>query len=348
MSRSYDAEMTHNDLSAERSDRGVQEWLAQDQPAAADYHVSAAGGKPSRPASMFSALGHCDTIWSDVKGDLALSRQIAWDGCTAATHKIITASGGAEIRSRSLELHFSWNSGYVEADAESARQVRAYRNRPRYGFILPPDATAEFRIKEKSNYQFLTIELDLGYVLRSLEVQDLPGVEVIETWEYDDPLSWHIAEAIRADCEHDAPQGLLYSETATTLLALQVIRGLSNRGDAVKVHRRGGLSPAVLRRACEYMVSRICEDIALREVASVCSLSPGHFAVAFKQSTGVAPHAWLRRQRIDRARALLRDQDLSLTCVARSVGFATQSAFGVAFKKETGSTPAMWRRLHQS
>src|SRR5271165_6501540 len=92
--------------------------------------------------------------------------------------------------------------------------------------------------------QFLTIELDLGYVLRSLEVQDLPGVEVIETWEYADPLSWHIAQAIRADCEHDAPQGLLYSETATTLLALQVIRGLSNRGDAVKVHRRGGISPA--------------------------------------------------------------------------------------------------------
>ena len=99
--------------------------------------------------------------------------------------------------------------------------------------------------------------------------------------------SWHIAEAICADCEHDAPQGLLYSETATTLLALQVIRGLSNRGDAVKVHHRGGLSPAVLRRACEYMVSRIGEDIALREVASVCSLSPGHFAVAFKQSAGL-------------------------------------------------------------
>ena len=213
MLRSYDAEMAHNDLSAERSDRGVQERLAPDRPAAADHHVSAAGRKPSRPVSMFSALGHRDTIWSDVKGDLTLSRQIAWDGCTAATHKIITASGDAEIRSRSLELHFSWNSGYVEAEAESARQVRAYRNRPRYRFILPPNATAEFRIKEKRNYQFLTIELDLGYVLRSLEVQDLPGVEVIETWEYDDPLSWQIAQAIRADCEHDAPQGLLYSET---------------------------------------------------------------------------------------------------------------------------------------
>ncbi len=259
------------------SDRieGVQERLAPDRPAAADHHVSAAGQKPSWPVSMFSALGHRDTIWSDVKGDLTLSRQIAWDGCTAATHKIITASGDAEIRSRSLELHFSWNSGYVEADAESARQVRAYRNRPRYGFITA-DATAEFRIKEKRNYQFLTIELDVGYVLRSLEVQDLPGVEVIETWEYDDPLSWQIAQAIRADCEHDAPQGLLYSETATTLLAMQVIRGLSNRGNAVKVHRRGGISPAVLRRACEYMASRIGEDIALREVASVCGLSPGH------------------------------------------------------------------------
>ena len=89
MSHSYDAEMTHNGLSAERSDPGVQEWLAPDQPAAADHHVSAAGGKPSRPKSMFSALGHRDTIWSDVKGDLALSRQISWDGLHGLQHIIL-------------------------------------------------------------------------------------------------------------------------------------------------------------------------------------------------------------------------------------------------------------------
>ena len=56
-------------------------------------------------------------------------------------------TGAAAGQRRTLELQFSWNSGYVEADAESGRHVRAYKNRPRYGLILPPDTSVEFRIK---------------------------------------------------------------------------------------------------------------------------------------------------------------------------------------------------------
>ncbi len=91
------------------------------------------------PVPMFSAPGHRDTLWSDVKGKVAGSRQIAWEGGTAAAHAIEKVSGPAEVRTRSLELHFSWNFGRAEADAQSGRQLRSYRNRPRYGFILPPE-----------------------------------------------------------------------------------------------------------------------------------------------------------------------------------------------------------------
>jgi AraC family transcriptional regulator len=94
------------------------------------------------------------------------------------------------------------------------------------------------------------------------------------------------------------------------------------------------------------MASRLGDDISLSEIASISGLSPGHFSFAFKQSTGMAPHAWLRRQRIDRAKALLCDRDLRISSIAPAVGFANQSAFGVAFKKETGLTPTAWRRLH--
>jgi AraC family transcriptional regulator len=61
---------------------------------------------------------------------------------------------------------------------------------------------------------------------------------------------------------------------------------------------------------------------------------------------GIAPHGWLRRQRIDKAKALLRGRHLDLASVAASVGFASQSAFEVAFRRETGMTPTAWRRLH--
>lgn len=301
---------------------------------------------PDPPVAMFSATGHQDTVWSDVKGSVAHSRMIKWTGGVAATHAINKVSGAAEVRTRSLELHFSWNAGVAEAEAESGKRVWAYKNRPRYGLILPPGTNVEFRIKEKSNYRFLAMEFEPAYLLRAAELRQFGSVEFFESWEHDDPLTWHLAEVIFEECESGARQGLLYSETAATLLALQVLRNLSNRAGPTNYLSRGGLAPAVLRRACDYIVHRLADDISLSELANVSGLSVGHFAFAFKQSTGISPHGWLRRQRIDRAKALLRRHDANLSSIAASVGFASQSAFGVAFRKETGMTPTAWRRLH--
>jgi transcriptional regulator GlxA family with amidase domain len=106
---------------------------------------------------------------------------------------------------------------------------------------------------------------------------------------------------------------------------------------------RGGLPPSRLRRACDYMVSRLGADVSLQEVAASVELSTGHFSTAFKQSSGVTPRAWMRRQRIDRAKTLLHDANLNLTQIAIILGYANQSSLGVAFKRETGVTPTQWR-----
>jgi AraC-like DNA-binding protein len=121
-----------------------------------------------------------------------------------------------------------------------------------------------------------------------------------------------------------------------------LIRNLSTV-TLLKEIRRGGLPPSRLRRACDYMVSRLGEDVSLQEVAASVELSTGHFSTAFKQSSGVTPHAWMRRQRIDRAKTLLHDANLNLTQIAIILGYANQSSLGVAFKRETGVTPTQWR-----
>lgn len=298
------------------------------------------------PVAMFSAPGHPDTVWSEVTGSVAGSREIRWSGGVAATHRINKVSGAAAIRTQSVELHFSWNSGFVEAEAELGKRVRPYENRSRYGIILPPEINVEFRIAEKSNYQFLALEFDPTYILKTAELAHLRTVEFFETWEYEDPLTWHLAQAIAEECESQDRQGLLYSETAITLLSLHAIRCLSSHAQPLNLLVRGGLPPAVLRRACEYMTSRLSDDISLSEIAASSGFSTGHFAFAFKRSMGIAPHAWLRQRRIEAAKDLLRRRDVGLKLIAASVGFATQSAFGLAFRKETGMTPSAWRRQH--
>jgi AraC family transcriptional regulator len=138
----------------------------------------------------------------------------------------------------------------------------------------------------------------------------------------------------------------LYTETAIALLVLHIVHGLSHYGRPPTCTSRGGLAAGSLRRACEYMRSRMGDAIALDEIARVVGLSTSHFSFAFKQSTGLAPYTWLRRQRVQSAKGLLHDPTLPLTSIALMLGFANQSAFGVAFKRETGLTPTAWRRSH--
>jgi AraC-like DNA-binding protein len=82
----------------------------------------------------------------------------------------------------------------------------------------------------------------------------------------------------------------------------------------------------------------------LAEIARFCGLSAGHFARAFRRSTGLAPHAWLLNARVERAMVLLRQPGKSLSEIALACGFADQSHFGRVFTRLTGQSPRAWRR----
>lgn len=107
---------------------------------------------------------------------------------------------------------------------------------------------------------------------------------------------------------------------------------------------RGGLAPWQLRRAKEMLLSRLDEPISLAELARACSLSPGHFARAFRQTTGQPPHRWLMEQRIEKAKQLLVGKTLSLAQIAQTCGFADQSHFTRVFAQLVRSSPGQWRR----
>jgi AraC family transcriptional regulator len=240
-------------------------------------------------------------------------------------------------------MHFAWNSGFIGGIARSGGKTRIHGNRLRYAYVIPAGSQIEF-ILERSNFNLLSIEFGEQFLSRSCELEHAPHLEIIETWDYNQPLCWELANAIFKECMDEAPQGLLYSETAMTLLAMHVVRALSTHVTPLNMSARGALAPVLLRRACDYMMLRLGDDVSLHEVAAVTGLSAGHFSFAFKRSLGVTPYAWLRRQRIERAKALLRDPELSLPAIASIVGYANQSALGVAFKRETGQTPTDWRR----
>ena len=108
---------------------------------------------------------------------------------------------------------------------------------------------------------------------------------------------------------------------------------------------KGGLAPWQERRAKEMLVADLAGATPLAEIATACGLSPDHFARAFRRSTGLAPHAWLLKARVEYAMTLLRQADSSLSEIALSCGFADHSHFSRVFTRQTGQSPRDWRRL---
>ncbi|MDY0885919.1 helix-turn-helix domain-containing protein [Dongia soli] len=105
----------------------------------------------------------------------------------------------------------------------------------------------------------------------------------------------------------------------------------------------GGLSPRTMRRVCEYIEQHFSERIQIAELAGIASLSIYHFARQFRVSAGVTPHIYITRKRLEVARTMLTQTDLSVTEVALAAGFSDQSHFTRLFRHFVGTTPARFR-----
>jgi transcriptional regulator GlxA family with amidase domain len=85
------------------------------------------------------------------------------------------------------------------------------------------------------------------------------------------------------------------------------------------------------------------EEWTVHQLARVSGVSEGHFARSFKAAFGLPPHRYLLTRRIERASALLRDSDLSITEIAFRTGWTSLGTFGRTFRDVTGESPSELR-----
>lgn len=112
------------------------------------------------------------------------------------------------------------------------------------------------------------------------------------------------------------------------------------------IDRSGGQDPGLLRRllrARDRMDAASHEDWPVARLARVSRVSAAHFARSFRQAFGIPPHRYLLTRRIERATALLRDTELSVTAIAFHTGWASLGTFGRIFRDITGASPGAIR-----
>jgi AraC-like DNA-binding protein/PAS domain-containing protein len=141
----------------------------------------------------------------------------------------------------------------------------------------------------------------------------------------------------RSSPSRNCPEALLHSRPRLNTLSYLPIPEIPDPS-------RGGLSPALKNRICDFIEEHIGEKISLGALSSMAGLSTNHFARAFQQSVGIPPHRYLLRRRVQHVEQMLRETQLPLSQIALAAGFSDQSHLARHFRRLTGMPPSLARR----
>jgi AraC family transcriptional regulator len=168
-------------------------------------------------------------------------------------------------------------------------------------------------------------------------------VELRASRKFADPRLSAMVAAVHAEMVAGFPSGRLFLDSVEQAMAVTLVNGHAVRHRPVQVYR-GGLGSARLRRIRELVDAKMEDDLSLDEMAQSVGLSTAHFARMFRKSTGATPHQFVLRQRLERAKAMLRAPDARVLDVAVACGFKTQQHFAQAFRDLWGLSPTEYRQ----
>ncbi|TQS46930.1 helix-turn-helix domain-containing protein [Cryptosporangium phraense] len=174
------------------------------------------------------------------------------------------------------------------------------------------------------------------------QAHDGPAVDLVEELGARDPLLEQVVLALDGVLTSWEPAARTYVDQLGTLLAAQLARGHSNR--RLTSRRAAGLGDRQFAAVTGLLDARLGEPVPLAAMADAAGLSVSQFSRQFKARTGLAPHQYLLRVRLDAATRLLRNRALSIAEIATRCGFSHQEHLTRVMRTHRGVTPAALRR----
>jgi AraC family transcriptional regulator len=236
----------------------------------------------------------------------------------------------------------TYPAGSQRLERRTGKSVAIGTARPGVVTVIPAGSTSRWDIHQPMNVVQLylpraTLERVSG------EADKVEPGDLLERTAHPDPTTSRLLMSAADFLDGRRPLDALFRQQLTDLLTTRLLAAHAGSSTTFQP-ATGGLSPKVLCRAIERLRSDSDADVSLAALAADAGLSRFHFCRAFKESTGLSPHAWLRQHQLDQAMNMLRDTDASVVSVAAALGYSSQTAFAAAFRKLTGETPSTWRR----
>lgn len=208
-------------------------------------------------------------------------------------------------------------------------------------FYIPAGMHVTSEVQGSCRLRHLDIHLDTQRLEQCLGYKADPSVlEMPRIGFYDQRIN-ALVRMIADDIATDSPSPALYGEGLLTALTSALLAPMP---EIDTTRKRGRLAPFQLRRTVDYIEQNCGRVIRLDELAELAGLSQSYFCSAFRESTGMPPHQWQMKARIERAKTMLRKCDTPLASIATQIGFADQAHLTRVFRRITGTTPGAWRR----
>ena len=157
-----------------------------------------------------------------------------------------------------------------------------------------------------------------------------------------DPVVHQLGRLLLPSLGDAAPLARLYVDHLTLAFHAHLLGRYAQAG-APRQRTGARLAAWQEKRATDFLLAHIDEDVALEDVARECGVSRSQFIKSFKASTGLTPYRWLILQRLERAKLLIRASSMPLSEVALACGFVDQSHLTRHFSRHEGMGPAAWR-----
>ena len=225
------------------------------------------------------------------------------------------------------------------------RNGKELRAAMRAGDVIITPAGPPKHWRHEGEVEFIAVRMPPSFLQRI--VDDERGgskrhADLLDNFQTRDPHIEQLVKRILGESMTKAYASKTYAEALATELGVHLLRNYCVTGRIVSENGHG-LPIYKLRRATEFIEENLRDDLTLDRISEVLTMSPGHFAHAFKTTTGLAPHHYVVERRIDRAKGLLRKTELPIAEIAHRVGFRNQSHFSFAFRRATGLTPRQFR-----
>jgi AraC family transcriptional regulator len=153
-----------------------------------------------------------------------------------------------------------------------------------------------------------------------------------------------LTKTILAQVRNREPLNMLALEDVSLLVSTHLLQHYGSGKGILRA--QPSLETWQKLRTEEMLRAHLEGEIRIADLAAACQLSPSHFSRCFRQTFDTSVHQWLIKLRIETAKTLLREPELSLAEVGFRSGFCDQAAFTRAFTTLEGATPLRWRKLN--